>query len=243
MKTLILYDPTCNVSTKTTYSELEAITGMSKSDLSGIKYRKRIISNIDCYIIDEKADVEVRRSLYENFKIEDEVWKSIEGSDGLFLISNYGRFKRIYKTVTNFLMPVLRKQNNHLYIRVRMNGIYKTYKISQLVAHHFLGSNKNNYSVRHKNGIKTDCFAGNLEYISRHKLGQLTGQLSRSKVVVMLDPETLEWMDEFRSVREAGRQTNLSYQAVLNNCNGKTDFVDGGRFKFVFLDDYEEEVL
>jgi len=124
--------------------------------------------------------------------------------------------------------------------KVRFCGEYKKYKISQLVSHHFNGINTYGLSVRHKNGIKTDCFSGNLQYMSKQRLGKLTGVLATSRPVVQLCPKRMIPIDEFRSVREARRRTFMSYQAVLNNCNGKTRLAAGSH-KFMFLVEYEGE--
>lgn len=48
-------------------------------------------------------------------------------------------------------------------------------------------------------------------------------------------------IEEYRSAREAGRKTFLSYQAVLDNCNGKTK-IAGGVYKFMFVSDYDREL-
>lgn len=242
-KKLYLYDPRTNVSTETSYDYLVELTGSTRAVLLSSKSRQSKIRSIGCYIIDSKTTVGERRALYEKEVFHDESWKEIKGSKGEFLISNHGRFKRVYKTTEpKFLLPFIRKQNGHLYIKVRIDGAYKQRKISHLVAQHFIGINKHNRGVHHKNGIKTDCFAGNLQYISKQRLGKLTGATSRSKAVVQLCPEKLIPVEEYRSAREAGRKTFMSYQAVLDNCHNKTKLA-AGCFKFMFLDDYESEVL
>lgn len=237
-KKLIIYDPRTNVSMETNYDYLQRLTGSSIETLASTKSRRRRIKSIGCYIIDDAVTVKERRELYIKELFPDEVWKAVDGSDATFLISNHGRFKRIYKSGKKFIMPFIRKQNEHLYVKVKFDGEYKQQKVAHLVIYHFSRPNKGGLSVRHKNGIKTDCFSGNLEYISKENLGKLTGAYSKSKPVIQLDIDTLEPIDEYRSAREAGRQTFMSYQAVLDNCNGKTK-VAAGSYKFMFLDAYE----
>jgi hypothetical protein len=234
-----LYDPRTNLLTETNYKYLEELTGLKKETLSHYKTKRRKISKINCYLVDEKITLKQRRDWYEKEKYQNEIWKEIKGSDGKFLVSNYGRFKRIYKNHSSFLLPYLNKKRGYLQIKALFNGRYGDHKVSIIVAHHFIGTPKRGEVVHHKNSIITDDFAGNLEYISRASLGRKTGFKSKSKAVIQLDIHTLEVLDEYRSAREAGRKNYISYQAVLDNCNHKTK-VCCGNFLFIFTDEYEE---
>ncbi|WP_144608538.1 NUMOD4 domain-containing protein [Bacillus cereus] len=235
---VLLYDPRTNVLSETTYEYLVELTGMPKGSLMSYRSTGRKIKSINCYIAKEGLKVQQRREWYEKEKYHNETWKTIKGSDDMFLISNYGRFKRIGKKKTWFLLPILKKKTGYLEIKVKYKGVYKNYIIAQLVAAHFIGVPKQGESVRYKNGIKTDTFVSNLEYISKEKLGKLTGFRSRSKPVVQLDMKTKEIIGEFRSAREAGRKSYLSYQAVLDNCNHKSR--TSGGYIFMFADEYEQ---
>lgn len=57
-------------------------------------------------------------------------------------------------------------KDGYLKINVQNNGIYKTYKIHQLIAITFIGPYPKSKQVNHKNGIKTDNRAENLEYVT-----------------------------------------------------------------------------
>ena len=238
---MYLYDPKTNILTETTYSYLSELTGITKSTLATYKSRRNKIKNINCYITDDTVSVQQRKTWYEKENFHNEIWKPVQGSNDQFLISNYGRFKRVYKNKNiAFLLPYLLKRPGLLHIKVRFNDVYKQYRVANLVALHFVGVPKDGEVLHHKNLIKTDNYSGNLEYISRKSLGAKTGQLSTSKPVVQLDKDTLEIIDEFRSVREAGRQCFLSYQAVLDNCNHKSK--SSGGYLFMFLEEYEQEL-
>lgn len=236
----ILYDPTNNVSTPITYEEVIVMTGLSSGNLASLKTKQRKIKSIGCYFLSNSITVAERKMLYEKEKYPDEAWKEIEGSNGTFLISQYARVKRVYKTTTKFLLPFLRKQNGSLYVKVKFQGVYGKQKLSHLVAHHFVGKREKGQIVRHKNGIKTDDLAGNLEYICKRKLGKLTGYTSSSKPVLQLN-EHGDVINEFRSAREAGRECFISYQTVLDYCNGnKVKKPQTGLF-FMFESNYVDQ--
>ncbi|MGG1483512.1 NUMOD4 domain-containing protein [Peribacillus castrilensis] len=238
---IYLYDPRTNILTETSYSYLSELTGKNKGNLATLKSIGRKISNINCYLTDENLTKSQRKAWYEKEKYHNETWKFIQGSNEKFLISNYGRFKRVYKNKVSFLLPYLNKRRGYQLIKVKFNDVYNEYRIANLVAIHFVGSPKTGEVLHHKNLIKTDNYSGNLEYISKQDLGKKTGQLSSSKPVVQLDKDTKEVIDEFRSAREAGRQCFLSYQAVLDNCNHKSK--SSGGYHFMFLDEYERVFL
>ncbi|MBE3571123.1 MAG: hypothetical protein IMW92_13805 [Bacillales bacterium] len=236
-----LYDPRTNILSETSIPYLMELTGRSKSNLYAHKKQKRKIKDINCYLTDENVSLEQRRIWYESETYEDEAWKVVHGSDGKFLISNYGRFKRVRKEKTYFLMPFFHKRTGKLMIKVQFNGRYGQYPIANLVAYHYIGLPKPGEVLHHKNLIKTDNFAGNLEYISRQKLGKKTGGMAKSKPVVQLNKDTMEVINEYRSAREAGRQCYLSYQAVLDNCNHKSR--TSGGYIFMFAEEYEKLYL
>ena len=102
---------------------------------------------------------------------------------------------------------------------------------------HFLGPIPKGASVFHKNGIKTDNFAGNLEYLDKSEVGKRTAHKSTSKSVVKYDPDTNDFLDEYRSVREAARKNFVSYQAILNHLNGLSNSVFG--MLFMYSEEYE----
>lgn len=239
---IYLYDPRTNVTRKTTYEELEGITGRPKSSLMSARSRKGKLKAIDCYITDENTTIEQRREWYAKETYSDEAWLTIKGSGDQFKISNYGRLKRVYKTTEKFLLPFQRKGRGNLFIKCRYQGKYGEYKVGHLVAAHFIREKQPGENVIRKNGIITDDFVGNLEYASKEKLGKMTGYKSKSKPVVQVDVQTLEIINEFRSAREAGRKCNFSYQAILDRCNGKYPYRHD-EITFMFEEDYERKVI
>jgi hypothetical protein len=193
------------------------------------------------YILREDTTLKQRKIWYEKVTYPDEAWKEIEGSNGVYLISSYGRVKKQYKTVTRFILPVLKKEKGYLEVKVTFQGKHGRYRLGRLVAHHFLGKAKEGYVIHYKNRIKTDCSVKNLKYMTLSEHGRKTGPRSKSKPVVQIDAATLEVVNEYRSAREAGRKCFISYQAVLDNCNGKTKYCGDGAYLYRFLEDYEND--
>lgn len=236
---LYLYDPRTNLSTKTSYKELMGITGVALSTLSNAKTRGYKLRSINCYVTDGIAPLKQRRKWYAAETYKDEYWQTVDGSKNRYKISNYGRVKRIFGNGNEMLMmPFLRLQRGNLHIKIWFLGKYKDHNVGHIVAHHFIRPRKPKERLTRKNGILTDDFVGNLEYVTKQELGKRTGRQARSEPVVQLDLETKELLNEFRSIREAGEKCFISYEAIRLNCHGKTRH--SGGYKFMFAEDYEK---
>ena len=188
MKTIKVYDPRTNISTDMTYTLLSEMSGLKYENLASLRSRGKRVAPLNVYILKDDTTLKQRKEWYVKQKYEAETWVPIEGSEGKFLISTYGRVKRVYKKKEGFLLPYPNRFG-YLRVKVQFKGFYGEYLISSMVAHHFLEPPAPGEVLRHKNGIKADDFVGNLTYMSKKKLGKITGPTSRSKGVVQLDAE------------------------------------------------------
>lgn len=225
---LFLYDPRTNVSRETSNKELMGITENSISTLSKAKIHGRKLRAINCYITDGVAPLKKRQEWYAKESYPDETWLQVNGTKNNYLVSNYGRVKRVYKSVERFMLPYQRKGEGNLFVKIDGNEI----KVGHLVADAFLRKRLPHESVIRKNGIVTDDHAANLRIISKAELGRRTGYKSKSMPVVQIDARTGEIVNEYRSAREAARNYFMSYQAILNRCNGVHSQSDGYIWKF-----------
>nr|DAO38314.1 MAG TPA: homing endonuclease [Caudoviricetes sp.] len=100
-----------------------------------------------------------------------EIWKDIEGYEGLYQVSNFGRVKSLDRYVlrnenTLFVKGIVLSQlNNRGYLTVRLcnSGKYKNYFVHRLVANAFI-HNDNNYSeINHIDENKHNNHVDNLE--------------------------------------------------------------------------------
>ena len=73
--------------------------------------------------------------------------------------------------------------------------------------------------MTHKNGSFTDNAANNLEALSRREVGRKYGVRSKKQSVVKISPEGEE-VEIYYSAREAARKNFMSYQTIIDRCNG-----------------------
>ena len=152
-----------------------------------------------------------------------ESWRDIPGYDGKYQVDMNGVVRRIYKSgKTRQMTPYHKKMSGsqRLVVKLTKDGKPKEEILMQLVARAFLGLPPPGYVPHHKNGCQSDNYIQNIEYISRRELGKKTGKNSRRQPVVKIDV-TGEIVEVYSSAREAAKQNFMSYQTVIDRCNGK----------------------
>ena len=105
-----------------------------------------------------------------------EIWKDIEGYEGLYQVSNHGRVKSLARKVrcknnsfrqTEDRIITLKHDKYGYNILVLHNDKKrKTCKVHRLVAKHFIPNPNNKEHVNHKNSIRDDNNVSNLEWVT-----------------------------------------------------------------------------
>lgn len=189
--------------------------------------------------------------------LENEIWKQVEGWEGLYEISSMGRLKSCARIKTNKLFGSFMKQeklidlkvNNHGYIHFPLtyqDRVWRT-NLHRIVALNFIPNPENKDTVNHKNGIKTDNRVENLEWatISENtKHGyQVLGRISPGKGKKLKCSSFNEHKGKkvscdnfgmtFGSMKEAGEAFGIpQYTIALNLRQGK-QIIDGLYFRYI----------
>lgn len=125
----------------------------------------------------------------ENMK---EVWKDIEGYEGLYQVSNYGRVKRVAKKVTycggkeiNYKEKILKPYNcdgGYQVVALYKNRDRTQVLVHRLVAQSFLDNPENKKEVNHIDFNPANNTLFNLEWTTRQenmRHSQRAGRLKR----------------------------------------------------------------
>ena len=107
--------------------------------------------------------------------MEEKEWKDIEGYEGYYQISNYGRVKSLARTITrrnggtlSYDEIILKHRLILGYPNVNLHrdGKQKTYRIHRLVGKYFCPNSGDDYVVNHENGVKDNNYYWNLKWCS-----------------------------------------------------------------------------
>ena len=164
----------------------------------------------------------------------EEIWKDIEGYEGIYQVSNLGRVRSLdryytrphprngvptkyFKRGTEIVCHVHR--NGYVEVMLKVGGVKKNFMVHRLVAKAFVPGYFEGADVNHKDCNRQNNHADNLEWMTigdNLRYGFENGKFSSSMkcVLVSASGERLA----FRSMSEAGRYLGRS-PGYISKCN------------------------
>ena len=193
------------------------------------------ITHIDGDITNNKAD---NLSFKWMEDLPGEQWKPIKNFEGLYEVSNMGRFRSVYKykntIVRNGTSAIIPVRPKLLYLNKIHSGYYhvvlykesKRYEYSahRLVALHFCEGYKCGYVVNHKDEDKSNNRADNLEWCTQlynQRYGTAIQRTAESnwKKVAQYDLAG-NLITTYNSAKEAAKLTGYNYVSLCEWCRG-----------------------
>lgn len=184
----------------------------------------------------EYEDVEVNSERWLSLEnLLNEEWRDIEGYEGRYQVSNYGRIKSFIVDKGNRIKILRFVSDKDGYNKISLYNKGKSYPIfvHRLEAQTFL-LNPNNYPVvNHINGIKSDNRINNLEWCTIQyntkesyrmglqkppHLGKFSGEHPSSKSIYQIDKKTDEIIKKWGSAAEAKRELNFKSSTSITEC-------------------------
>lgn len=197
-----------------------------------------------------------------------ENWLKVKGFEGLYEVSDLGRVRSLDRNIKQLnngtecirfykgkLLTLKKEKNGYFTVHLRNREISKHLKVHRLVAQAFIDNPKQKPLVNHKNGVKVDNRASNLEWCtakenSQHALNNnlhnpvITDNARKSSVdkcskeTICLETEQIFksayeaaiWLNDFKFNNTKKVQT---VSARIRNCrNGSRKTAYGYHFKF-----------
>lgn len=162
----------------------------------------------------------------------EEVWKPVLGYEGLYEVSNLGMVRSIfYKRLKNNAILSPRKVGDgYLAVNLSKNKKKNSLRIHRLVWEAFNGPIPKGMQVNHINEDKTDNRLENLNLMTpkeninwgtrneRSRETKTNGELSKTVLQYSLSGEFIR---DYPSASEAGRQLEKPNSSICRCCNGK----------------------
>ena len=100
--------------------------------------------------------------------MEEEIWKSIKGYEGLYEISSLGRVKSLnYRgTGKEKLLKNIEDYKGYLTVTLTKNGKQKQFKVHRLVAEAFIPNPEGKPCIDHINTIRNDNRIENIRWVT-----------------------------------------------------------------------------
>lgn len=154
--------------------------------------------------------------------METEVWKDIQGYEGLYKISSLGN---VYSCYTNKILSPGKTGDGYPYVMLHKDKKEKIHMIHRLVAIHFIPNPDNLPIINHKDEDKENYSIDNLEWCTYSHNNTYNGVNKRtakalSKPVYAYNQDG-KCVNYYESVRGAERKTGFVSGNIVSCCNGR----------------------
>lgn len=169
-------------------------------------------------------------------------WRDINGTNGLYQVSNNGDVRRIYKTKPHRVLKKIIDKDGYYQVNLSVNNKRRTARVHRLVAEAFI-ENPNGYPViNHKDENKINNYFENLEWCTvAHNTNYMNMPYRRAKPlrrpIAQFDLNG-KYIRTWESRAEIERKLNVSGGNITTCCQGKQKTAYG--FLWLYADQIAE---
>ena len=166
-----------------------------------------------------------------SIEMENEIWKDIEGYEGLYMVSNFGRIKSLHRN--GKIMRLYNSTYGYLRVHLSKNKEGKHYFVHRLVAKAFIPNDNNFPIINHKDENKKNNSVDNLEWCNYQYNNTYNSLVERRRlktdyelIAQKLSKKVFQYTKDgelvkiWNSTAECGRNGYFQ-NAIANCCNGK----------------------
>ena len=176
----------------------------------------------------------------------EELWKSIEGYEGKYQVSNLGRVKSLSRMVVSRwgtkyqikekYLSAIQDKDGYLIVCLKKNGKGKNFKVHRLVAKAFVpGMTETRNHINHLDETRNNNRSDNLEWVTPK---ENNNYLNHAKHISVSKMKKVRALDDngnviriFDSISQAREEMNAP--AIWSVINGKISHSGGYKWEFV----------
>lgn len=172
-----------------------------------------------------------------------EVWKDIEGYEGLYQVSSFGRVKsfditdNLGRIRKGRILKGCKNTNGYLLVNLYKNSIGHSKNIHRLVAEAFIPNPDNKPQVNHIDEDKTNNVVSNLEWMTVKENSNHGTRNERMRKTLRIPILAINLkngeVEEFYGSSECARQLGLHNQHISEVLKGKLRQTGGYTFKYL----------
>lgn len=182
----------------------------------------------------------------------EEIWKDIEGFEGLYQVSNLGRVKHLqgYNHKKEFVLTPYLDDKGYFHVSLSKENKIKKRLVHRLVALTFLDNHRQCKEVDHINGVRNDNRVENLRWCTRkencnyplyrensskdgcwmyqrnlelHPRARKVGQYDMNGILIQV------WL----TAKEAEQKTGIKRSGICQCCKGYRNSAGGYKWKYI----------
>lgn len=154
----------------------------------------------------------------------EEIWKEIEGYDGFYQISNFGRVKSFYNhnNIKERYLKLLIDKDGYFYVDLNLNGNNKKHKVHRLVASAFIENKNNLPQVNHLDENKQNNHVNNLEWCTAQYNNIYGNRLNKVRKRVSQFDLKNNLVKEWNSAIEIEKTLGFFATGIIRCCKNKS---------------------
>ena len=159
----------------------------------------------------------------------DEIWRDIEGYEGLYQISNKGRVKSLKWGKERILRPGI-DTSGYYFVILYNDNVSKPFNLHRLVALAFIPNLYNKPEVNHKDENKLNNCVENLEWMTAKENSNYGTRNERISRKILQYSKDGEFIKEWQSAVEVKRVLAINNSNIIQCCRGNPNHTTAGGF-------------